>query len=178
MAELITIARPYAQAVFRRAVENGRLQPWSEMLQFAAAVACDSTMRELINGAAIDREKLAGLFIDICAERLDQEAQNLIRLLAENHRLALLPEISSVFEIYRAQAEGTIEAEVISAREVTDAQREQIAASLKRRLGKNVTLKCVVDESLIGGAVIRAGDMVIDGSVQGKLKKLARAMSH
>jgi F-type H+-transporting ATPase subunit delta len=148
------------------------------MLQFAAAVANDDTMQDMIGGAAVDREKLAEMFIKVCADQLDQEGQNLIRLLAENHRLALLPEICAVYEIYRAEAESTIEAEVISAMPVSDAQREQIAESLKKRLGKNVSLKCLIDESLIGGAIIRAGDMVIDGSVQGKLQKLASAMSH
>lgn len=178
MAELITIARPYAQAVFRRAQETDRLQPWSDMLQFAAAVVSNSTMQELVKGTVMDREKLAGMVIDICAEQLDQEGRNLMRLLAENRRLALLPEILVSYEIYRAEAESTIEAEVISAMPVSDAQREQIASSLGKRLGKKVNLKCQIDESLIGGAIIRAGDMVIDGSVQGKLHKLASAMSH
>lgn len=178
MAELITIARPYAQAVFQRAQETDRLQPWSDMLQFAAAVVCNSTMQEMVNGVVMDREELAEMFISICAEQLDQEGQNLVRLLAENRRLALLPEILASYEVYRAEAESIIEAEVISAMPVSDAQRDKIAESLSRRLGKKVNLKCQIDESLIGGAIIRAGDMVIDGSVQGKLHKLASAMSH
>jgi len=177
MAELTTVARPYAQAVFERAQQTGRLADWSAMLQFAAAVAADGTMREAIEGTRLTRQQLADLFIEIGGDRLDQEGRNLIRLLAENRRLALLPEIAAVYEVLRAEAESTVEAQMISAYPLTEEQKQRIAESLKRRLGRNVNLTAEVDESLIGGAIIHAGDLVIDGSVRGKLDRLASAMN-
>jgi F-type H+-transporting ATPase subunit delta len=178
MAEITTVARPYAQAVFKCASETGRLSDWSDMLQFAAAVANDETMLDLVEGTRYSKSKLAQLFIDVCGEHLDQEGQNLIRVLAENRRLRLLPEVAAVYEIYRAEAESTIDADMISAYPVTDKQRQSIAKVLSDRLGRKVRLSVTTDDSLLGGAVIRAGDMVIDGSVRGKLLKLATAMNH
>ena len=177
MAELTTVARPYAQAIFERASEANNRQGWSDMLGFAAAVAQDETMRAIIADTKHTKEQVASLFIEVCGDTLNQEGKNLVQLLAENKRLALFPEIYAVYEIYKAEAESSVEAEMISAFPVSDAQKEKIAASLKQRLGREVSLKCSTDESLIGGAVIRAGDMVIDGSVRGKLVKLATTMN-
>jgi len=178
MAELTTVARPYAQAIFKTASESGRLGEWSGMLQFAAAVAGDESVVDLIEGTRYSKDQLAQLFIDVCGEQLDQKGQNLIRILAENRRLTLLPEIAAVYEVYRAEAESTIDAEVISAYPVSDEQRDSIAEALAARLGRKVKLSTTTDKSLLGGAIIRAGDMVIDGSVRGKLGKLASAMSY
>lgn len=178
MAELITIARPYAQAVFKRAQEGGRLADWSAMLQFAAAVAADPAMSREIDSAHHTRAELGQLFVDVCGEQLDAEGRNLMRLLAQYRRLALLPEIAAVYEIYRAEAERTIDADVVSAYPLTDAQRDRLAEALAARLGRKVNLHTTTDTSLLGGAVIRAGDMVIDGSTRGKLMKLATALSH
>ena len=177
MAELTTVARPYAQAVFERASEANDRQNWSNMLGLAAAVAQDETMRAVIANAKYTKEQVAGMFVEVCGDKLNQEGKNLVQLLAENKRLSLLPEIFAVFEVFKAEAESTIEAEMISAYPVSDAQKDKIAASLKQRIGRDVTLKCSTDESLIGGAIIRAGDMVIDGSVRGKLTKLATTMN-
>ena len=178
MAELTTVARPYAQAVFERAQETGRFADWSAELQFAAAVAVDPQMADTIESTRLTKAELAELFISVCAERLNDDARNLVRLLAENRRLMLLPEIAAVYEVLRAAAERTIEAEMVSAFPLDDAQRGRIAEALKARLGRNVTLSATVDESLIGGAIIRAGDLVIDGSVRGKLGRLASALNH
>ncbi|MCK4952046.1 MAG: F0F1 ATP synthase subunit delta [Gammaproteobacteria bacterium] len=178
MAELITVARPYAQAIFTRAKETGKLQNWSATLQYAAEVSQVPAMQELIKGVQLEMNQLADLFIEICGNQLDQEGCNMIRVLAENRRLSLLPEIAAVYEIYRAEEESTLEAEIISAFTVADAQRDRIAAALTSKLGRTVNLTCKTDKSLLGGAVIRAGDMVIDGSVKRKLDKLASAMSH
>jgi F-type H+-transporting ATPase subunit delta len=177
MAELTTVARPYAQAVFERASDASKRQAWSEMLQLASAVTLDENMSAVIANAKFTKEQVAELIIEVCGDKLNEEGKNLVRLLSENKRLTLLPEIAAVYEIYKAEAESSIEAEMVSAYPVNDAQQAKIAASLKQRLGRDVTLKCKTDESLIGGAVIRAGDMVIDGSVLGKLKKLASTMS-
>jgi F-type H+-transporting ATPase subunit delta len=177
MAELTTVARPYAQAVFERASSTNSRDTWSDMLQLASAVTLDESMNAIIANAKYTREQVAELIIEVCGDKLNEEGKNLVRLLSENKRLVLLPEIAAVYELYKAEAESTIEAEMVSAYPVSDSQQAKIAASLKQRLGREVTLKCKTDESLIGGAIIRAGDMVIDGSVRGKLDKLASTMS-
>jgi len=173
MAELSTIARPYAEAVFEIAHEAKKLAEWSEMLQYAAVIASDRDMLGIIGNANISREQVVNLFVDICGKKLSAEGQNLIKLLAENHRLMVLPEISLQFETLKAEAEKTIEAEVIAAYEVSAAQQKKIAENLKKRLGREVTLTCRVDNSLLGGAIIKAGDLVIDGSTQGQIQRLA-----
>jgi len=178
MAEKITIARPYAQAVFTLAQERGALKEWSEMLQLAAAVAVDPDMAALIASPRVSGGVQAKLFTDICGEKLNASGQNMIKVLVENDRLALLPEIAALYEIERAVAEGTVEAEVVSATELSEAQKLSIADSLKGRLGREVTLSCTTDAALLGGAIIRAGDVVIDGSVVGKLEKLATSLTH
>ena len=178
MAEITTVARPYAQAVFKRASETGDLAKWSDMLQLAAAVSMDESMEEVTSSARFLKEQITGIFLDVCGDSLNEEAQNLVKILAENRRLVLLPEIAAVYEAYRAEAESTIEAEMVSAKPVSDEARDKIAQALKARLGREVKLNCVIDESLLGGAVIRAGDMVIDGSAHGRLNRLASTMNH
>ena len=177
MAELTTLARPYAQAAFQRAQTSGRLSDWSDMLQYAAVVVEDPAMANVVEGTRLSRSELAKVFIDVCGDRLDDEGRNLIRLLADNRRLTLLPEIAAVYEMLRAEAESTVDAQMVTAYPLSDDQRQRIAESLQRRLGRNVTLTATVDESLIGGAIIHAGDLVIDGSVRGKLQRLAGAMN-
>ena len=177
MAELSTIARPYARAVFEQANETGKLQQWSDMLEMLVAVTSDENMAVIIAGTRFSKEELASLIIDICADKLDVQGQNLVRLLAENGRLTVLPEIAARYEILRAEAESTVEAEMLSAMPVSNTEQEKLSEALKQRLGRNVNLKVTIDKSLVGGAVIRAGDMVIDGSASGKLNKLAAAMN-
>ena len=177
MAEITTVARPYAQAVFKRASETGELAKWSEMLQFAAAVSMNESMEEVTGNARLLKEQITDIFLDVCGDVLNEEARNLVKILAENRRLELLPEIAAVYEAYRAEAESTIEAEVVSAKPVSDEARDKIAQALKARLGREIKLNCVIDESLLGGAVIRAGDLVIDGSAQGRLNRLASTMN-
>ena len=177
MAENTTIARPYAQAIFALAQEKGDLAKWSEMLQFAAAVAADADMITLIDSPRYESEQIAQLFIEVCGDKLDDDGKNMIRVLASNDRLAVLPEVADLYEAERANVEGTVVAEVISAVKLNKAQQDNIAKALSKRLGREVTLECSIDETIVGGAVIRAGDVVIDGSVTGKLKKLAHAMT-
>lgn len=178
MAEKTTIARPYAQAVFAIAREQGDLAGWSDMLGLAAAVASDPDMAAMIDSPRLPREQVVDIILDICGDKLNDTGRNMIRVLAENGRLTLLPEIAALYEIDRARAEGTLEAEVVSASELTGEQKAVIAEALKRRLGREVTLNCSVDASLLGGAVIRAGDLVIDGSAVSKLNRLASALLH
>jgi F-type H+-transporting ATPase subunit delta len=148
------------------------------MLQLAAAVSVDEAMVKVTSSARFLKEQITEIFLDLCGDALNKEAQNLVRILAENRRLGLIPEIAVVYEDFRAEAESTIDAEMVSAKPVSDEARNKIAQALKIRLGREVKLNCVIDESLLGGAIIRAGDMVIDGSAHGKLNRLASTMNH
>jgi len=173
MAEISTIARPYAEAIFELAQEQSKLQAWSDMLQSMAQVAGDEDMQSVIGNTSVTKEQLVELFLSICGKNLTKEGENLVKLLIENRRLNVLPEIAQQFETLKAEAEKTIEAEVIAAFEVTAEQQKLLQQQLKKRLGREVSLTCSVDESLLGGAVIKAGDTVIDGSTLGQLRKLS-----
>lgn len=176
MSELNTVARPYAQAAFDLARETNALAQWSEMLGFAAAVSADDAMREAIDSPNLLVTEQADLFVQVCGDQLDDQGRNFVKLLAENRRITLFPEIAALFDELRADAEGTLEATVISAKPMSDAQQQEMASALKARFDRDVVLKVEVDESMVGGAIIRAGDTVIDGSVRGKLEKFAHAL--
>ena len=178
MAEILTIARPYAHAAFLFADSHQALKEWSGMLEFLAVVAADPEMTELIENPRLTETQIAELFIGIGADRLDDNCHNFIRLLAENRRLKLLPEIAALFEIQRRDAEQSIRAQLITAFPVTAAQQAAVTAALKQRLGREIELECITDATLLGGAIIRAGDLVIDGSVRGKLERLGNSLSH
>ena len=178
MAEALTIARPYAQAAFKFASEQGQLKEWSDMLGLLAGIADDAGMNELIDSPHVTEKQLADLFIQVGGERLNDKAANFVRVLSANRRLGLLPEIATLFEILRREAEGSVQAQLVSAFPATEAQQAEVIASLRRRLGRDVTLTCTTDAALLGGAIIRAGDLVIDGSVRGKLDRLGTALSH
>ncbi|MGD2113343.1 MAG: F0F1 ATP synthase subunit delta [Gammaproteobacteria bacterium] len=178
MAETLTVARPYAQAAFLYASEHQELKDWSDMLALLAAVAADPAMQELIDNPRLTEKQLADLIIDIGGERLSGKGANFVRVLADNRRLGLLPDIAALFEIERSRAEGRVQAELTTAFPASEAQQAQIIASLRRRLGREIELTCKTDATLLGGAVIRAGDLVIDGSVRGKLQRLGTALSH
>ena len=178
MAEFTTIARPYAQAAFKLAQQKQALPAWSEMLGLAAVIAADASMRKLLDNPRVTPAQLAELFIDVCGDRLNDDGRNLIRLLAERRRLAVLPEIYGLYEQFKNESEGAIKAQLITAFPATDAQKQTIAAALKQRFGRDVQLEYVTDPTLMGGAVVRAGDLVIDGSVRGKLTRLGTALNH
>lgn len=173
MSEYHTIARPYAQAVFELAQASSNFQQWSDMLAWASAVAADAEVQELVQNPRVERDALVRLFGDIVGERMFEQTANFLRLVIQNGRVFALPSIASQFETMRAEAEGTIEAELISALHVSDDQRTKLAQSLSQRLGREVSLQVTHDPNLIGGAVLRAGDLVIDASVKGRLQKLA-----
>lgn len=176
MSELTTAARPYARAAFDIANTHGEQQQWTDMLGFMAAIAHDPTMTALLDSPGLSQTQAADMFISVCEDKIDARAKNFVKLLSENDRIKLLPEITALYEHYRAEAEGSIDAEVISAQEMNEAQLAKIAASLKTRLGKDVRLTSKVDASLIGGAIVRAGDLVIDGTVSGRLEKLSTSL--
>lgn len=178
MAEKSTVARPYALAAFELAREKNELAKWSEMLQFAAMVAVDDTMQQYIGNPHISRDTLSRLFLSVCSEQLTEMGKNFIKVLIDNRRLDVLPEIAVLYEQHRAEAERTVEAEVISAFPLSDAQQAMLAEKLKQRLGRDVNLIAKVDANLLGGAIVRAGDLVIDGSVNGQVDKLAHALMH
>lgn len=173
MAEKSTIARPYAEAVFALAKAQKQLKAWSDMLQTAAAVAMNDDMQAMISNTNVRKDQVAKLIIDVCGNKFSAEGKNLIKLLAENRRLTFLAEIAAQYEALRAEEEKTIDAEVIAAFEVSAAQQKQIAEKLKARLGREVSLSCRVDSTLLGGAIIKAGDLVIDGSTKGQIQKLS-----
>jgi F-type H+-transporting ATPase subunit delta len=178
MAEAITVARPYAQAAFKFAQEQHALKDWSEMLLLLAAMAEDPAMQELIDSPHLTETQLADLFIEIGGERLNDKCRNFLRVLAANRRLPLLPEITALFELQRQEAESTIQAELVSAYPASEEQQAKVIDSLRKRLGREVRLTCSTDSALLGGAIIRAGDLVIDGSVRGKLERLGTALNH
>ena len=173
MAEKSTIARPYAEAVFQLAQQKGQLKEWSDMLQTVAMITADEDMKGIIGNTSVSKSQTAELVIDVAGAVMNEQGKNLVKLLAENHRLGVTAEITEQFETLKAEAEKTIEAEVIAATELGSAQQALITDKLKARLGCEVSLKCKVDESLMGGAIIKAGDLVIDGSVSGHLNKLS-----
>lgn len=178
MAEKQTLARPYAEAVFELAQARSALKPWSEMLGFVAAVAADENIQRLAADPRVDRARFRDLFLDVCGKHLDDAGANLVRLLVENRRLSLLPEIVTQFETLKAEAEARVEATVISAFALEPEQMKTLGAALKRKLGREVNITARVDKTLLGGIVIRASDLVIDGSVRGRLADLAAHLSH
>jgi len=176
MAELSTLARPYAKAAFASASAANQLDDWSAMLSFASVVAQDETMETFIGSPALTQEEKAKTFVDVCDGKLSEQGQNLISVLAENKRLALLPQIAEQFEIFKSEQEKAVDVEIQTAFELKNEQEEKLAKALTAKLDRKVNLSSTVDRSIIGGAVIRAGDLVIDASVRGKLAKLAEAI--
>ena len=180
MAEYQTAARPYARAIFELAQEEKALQAWQDKLQVAAQIAAHDDMQALFGQPRLLPKDLAELFLSVvegAGVKPDAHFKNLVLLLADNGRLAALPAITLVFEALKREAEGKIEVRVRSAQELSDAQQKKIAASMAKRLGKEVTLTTEVDEGLIAGAVITAGDLVIDGSASGRMHELAVALT-
>ena len=173
MADKSTIARPYAKAAFEAARERKRLGPWSQALRTGAAVIGDSRVGPLLDNPRVTPEELAALVIEIAGQKLDEEGRNFVRTLADNRRLALLPEISRLFDELKSEAEGIIEVTVTSAAPLDEAQRRKLAQALERRLGRQVRMQCATDPKLIGGAVLRAGDWVLDGSLRARLERIS-----
>ncbi|CAQ82132.1 MULTISPECIES: F0F1 ATP synthase subunit delta [Photorhabdus] len=171
MSEFATVARPYAKAAFDFAVEKQSLEQWQNMLAFTAEVTRNEQVGELLSGS-LASETLANTFIAICGEQVDEHAQNFIRIMAENGRLLALPEVLQQFIQLRASLESTVDVEVISATELSEQQLAKISTAMEKRLSRKVKLNCKIDKSVIAGVVVRAGDLVIDGSIRGRLDRL------
>lgn len=186
MAEHGTVARPYAQAVFELAKADGTLPAWSSFLQLAAVLVSEPDINRMLFTPGANLTALALAMADLCREQLDGAAPlrdgerspgaNFLKLLVENQRLGVLPDVSARFEVLKAEAENTLEATLITASAVSDEQQARITESLKQRLGRQVRLKLEMDANLIGGARLQVGDRVIDGSVRTGLDKLATAL--
>lgn len=173
MSELSTLARPYAEAVFRLAQGEKDLAGWSARVQSLALIAADEQLARLIADPAVAAERVANLIIEVAGADLGDRGANFVKVLADNDRLVLLPEISAQFETLKASAEGTLEATITSAQELTQAQIDDLVAGLKAKFNRAVNVQVTVDPELIGGAVIAVGDQVIDGSVKGRLQRMA-----
>jgi len=182
MSDFETAARPYAKAIFELASNEGNLQSWGDRLQLAAVVASDADMQAMFELPSMLASEQCELFLSVMSAVKDApeagaDFENLVALLAENNRLATLPSIATIFETLKQEAEGKIEVQIRTARKLSAKQQDAMAKSLAKKLGKEISVTTEVDESLIAGAIIRAGDMVIDGSAKGRLDKLTTVLN-
>ncbi|WP_371187457.1 F0F1 ATP synthase subunit delta [Thalassotalea maritima] len=175
MSELTTIARPYAKAAFEYAVEAQAINAWLEMLVFASEVSQNETMAKYLSGG-LATEQITDLFLKVCGEQLNDKGQNFIKVMAENGRLLVLPQVVAQFAELKAEYEQEVSVDVASAVELSAEQVTTLSAALEKRLARKVKLNCTVDATIVSGLVIKAGDMVIDGSVRGKLNRLANTL--
>jgi F-type H+-transporting ATPase subunit delta len=175
MSELTTIARPYAKAAFELAVEKGTVEAWNEMLFFAGQVTSDEQVQALLGSIATETQQ-SEIIIKLCAEQLNEQGQNLIKLMAENERLAAIPAVAELFAEFKADYDKEIEVDVVSATVLADDTQAKLVAALEKRFARKVKLNCSIDEAIVSGLVIKAGDTVIDGSVRGKLDRLATSL--
>jgi F-type H+-transporting ATPase subunit delta len=177
MAEISTIARPYAVAAFKLAKEQKALAAWSEMLSLASAVSSDEKLSNYIQDPKIEAEAIQDAFLKVCGDKLNLYGQNLIKVLVEYKRLSILPAISSAFEELKAAEEGAIDAQIVAAVKPTAAVTKDLVKKIEAKFGKKVTASVVVDPEIIGGMKIIVGDSVIDASVKGQLQNLAYSLT-
>ena len=177
MAEISTIARPYAVAAYKLGKEQSSLAKWSEMLGFAAAVADDAQMQAYINDPKVVASDLQATFLKVCGDKLNEYGQNLIKVLVEYNRLSILPAITSAFEALKAQDEGSLDAHIIAASKPSDAELKDLLKRLETKFGKKIEADVTIDAELIGGFKIIVGDTVIDSSVKGQLQNLAYTLA-
>ncbi|OIQ99088.1 ATP synthase subunit delta [mine drainage metagenome] len=177
MAEISTIARPYAVAAFNLGKEQNLLAKWSEMLGFAAAVVNDTQMQAYIQDPKVVSAELLATFLKVCGDRLNEHGQNLIKVLVEYGRMSVLPAIAAAFEELKAQDEGVLDAQIIAAAKPSAAEVKDLVKRLEAKFGKKIEAAVSVDPELIGGIKIIVGDTVIDASVKGQLQNLAYSLS-
>lgn len=177
MADRLTVARPYARAAFEQARADGRLGAWSEALARAALGVDDARVRALFGSPKVTDEQLGDLIADVAGGGLDEPGRNFIRLLAENKRLPFLPEIAQLFDELKSEAERVVDVSITSAAPMGEGEQHKLVEALERRFSRKVQLQTDVDPSLIGGAVVRAGDLTIDGSVKARLERLAHDLT-
>jgi len=177
MAELNTVARPYTKAAFEFAAAQGNLDQWSQMLKDTAAVVSDNTVAGVLSNPALTSEQKAEILSDLLGDQVSDEGKNFIAVLAENRRLPLLPVISAQFEQAKANQLKSVDIELTTAFDLEDEQQQKLTQALSAKLGRDVNITPLVDNSIIGGVVVRADDLVIDGSVRARIAKLAEAMN-
>ncbi|GAA0826251.1 F0F1 ATP synthase subunit delta [Marinomonas arenicola] len=177
MAELKTVARPYAKAAFEVAREQGHVTEWASMLNILASVTSEAKLKIALQNPAFSAEEKANALAEVCAEVTTEQGKAFLLNLAENKRLLLLPAISTLFQEFKLNFEKAVDVKFTSAFELSTEQAQSLAASLAKKLDRTVNLTNETDASLIGGVVIRTGDLIIDGSVRGKLAKLAEAIN-
>lgn len=177
MAEISTIARPYAVASYKLAKEHKALAKWSEMLSFATAVVSDAQMSAYIQDPKVVSSELQVTFLKVCGDQLNENGQNLIKVLIEYGRLSILPAIAHAFEELKAQDEGTLEAQIIAASKPSAAETKDLIKRLEAKFGKKIEATVSVDAELIGGIKIIVGDTVIDASVKSQLQNLAYTLT-
>jgi len=175
--EKTTIARPYAEAIFARAKETEQEDLWSDMLAFLDAVVRSPEMSGLIANPKLSRDQIQELMLEIGGGRLNEEGANLVRLLVRNDRLAIVPQITDLYEALKRENQGKLQVKIRSAYVLDKAHEKDLAEALKARLGRDIEISSEKDPTLIGGVIIRAGDLVIDGSVRGQLHKLANELN-
>ncbi|MBY0474598.1 MAG: F0F1 ATP synthase subunit delta [Nitrosomonas sp.] len=176
MAEAITVARPYAEAAYKFAVESKELSKWSKILQLAAAIAQDDQVKLLIGNPLISVKQLGELIQEIGGNKFTTEARNLIILMAENKRVLVLPQVSQLFEQLKAQHEGVLEAKIISAFKMQGDQINKLVDKLEQKFNRKIEAQVSVDPELIGGIKVEIGDETLDASVRGKLEAMAVAL--
>lgn len=177
MSNAITIARPYAQAAFEEAQKQDALKAWSELLLGLTEIVQNAEVQAVVSNPKVSKTKVAGLMDAFVGANANAQQRNFVRVLADNQRLLVLPEIAGLFEVLKAEAEKTVNVVVDSAFELSAAQQEKIVSSLKKRMGREIKLACNVKKDLLGGVVIRAGDKVIDGSALTRLSEMANALA-
>ncbi|MBA2653608.1 MAG: F0F1 ATP synthase subunit delta [Gammaproteobacteria bacterium] len=177
MSEITTVARPYAKAIFESACEKHSLKEWSDTLKRLAFIASSKEMQPVLTSPLVPKEELASIFIDLGGESINEDSKNLINLLAEGKRLNLLPAIAKLFEDCVADLEKRIEVKVVSAYSIDPPRLQRLKQALENYLNRQVAIRFVVDNTLIGGAIIYAGDEVIDGSLRSKLNRLFERLS-
>lgn len=178
MAELTTVARPYAKAAFEYARDNGKLADWSAQLALAAAVASDDSFAAYLSRPTLTTEQQADAFLKAAGDKLGGDVRNFVTEIVQNKRVDALPAITELFEAFRAELEQSASVAVTSAFELTDAQRQSLSSKLSQKLGRKIAIdEVTVDRALIGGVIVRSGDLVIDASVRGKLNKLAATLN-
>lgn len=176
MAEAITIARPYAEAIYKLAVAKQSLTEWSESLRYLAAIANNEHISFLNKNPSISVKKFSELLLDICKSKLNDQGRNLVILMVENGRLDVLPQVSELFEQLKAQHEGVLEANIISAFAMNNSQLKKLTESLEHKFKRKIEAKVSIDPELIGGVKIEIGDKILDTSIRGKLEAMAIAL--
>lgn len=176
MAELRTLARPYARAAFEAAQSQNNLAAWGDALAQAGQVAAHSEVKQLLVHPGVARAVKAEIIQEFVGTDVSEPVRNFFTILAETGRLVLLPEIAELFRKFRAELERTVDIDVTTAFELTEEQQQKLAQALSKKLDRQVSLSAHSDQSLIGGVVVRTGDMVIDASVRGKLTRLADSL--